>query len=569
MIVALSILVSSLVNAYNFQTVFNPFTGRLDYHVTENFTGYNITADSFTGDGSGLTGVVANANSTFNQTYQDYSYNFTLEDLFNYNETLIIFTHPLWYNQTDTIFFYNQSDTVFFYNQSDGSFNSTYNSFSYNQSLNVPDNSISLSLLNITSIDTQECSSGDFVTNVTFNEGVLSIVCDTPSESGDITSVQGDQYITNGSDSGNVVLIFNDTLLNQTIDGRGCSSISTGCEAIYLGSTLNHFGDPNTYFVFTHDNLEISIGGLIFTELNEQTSGSNFTINPGGAEIYFYLYGNLSEIISTNGVNDTIGFFTGIPQSKFYVNSSINSTGNLTLQGNYISNTTNSFSIQDFLDTIADTNATTECDDDELLDGNGDCVDFSGWDQDTTDEITNNTLGWNLSFSRISSLNWSNTTISISQILGINGGTDLTADLEEETHASEHNAGGADPIAVTTGIITDNTVALADVAHTITLASNPALASGQCFWSTTGIICEGSTANTIEILLNFTDPVSTDKVITFPNQTGTVLLRQPTTGNINISSNFTINSGGSFGFFYDNGTCSIWERGSSQIAICD
>jgi hypothetical protein len=38
--------------------------------------------------------------------------------------------------------------------------------------------------------------------------------------------------------------------------------------------------------------------------------------------------------------------------------------------------------------------------------------------------------------------------ISPSEMTGINAGTDLTADLEEETHASEHQDGGADEINV-------------------------------------------------------------------------------------------------------------------------
>lgn len=69
--------------------------------------------------------------------------------------------------------------------------------------------------------------------------------------------------------------------------------------------------------------------------------------------------------------------------------------------------------------------------------------------------------------------------------------------------------------------ILDDTVALDDIAHTLTLAGNPALATGQCFWASTGIICEGSTVNTSETLLTFTNPTS-DRTITFPDASITV-----------------------------------------------
>src|SRR3989339_615097 len=62
------------------------------------------------------------------------------------------------------------------------------------------------------------CSSGDFVFGV---DSSGNKVCLTPSGSGDITSVQGDNfYIYNGSNSGAVVLAFNETKLNNTIDLR-------------------------------------------------------------------------------------------------------------------------------------------------------------------------------------------------------------------------------------------------------------------------------------------------------------------------------------------------------------
>lgn len=66
-----------------------------------------------------------------------------------------------------------------------------------------------------------------------------------------------------------------------------------------------------------------------------------------------------------------------------------------------------------------------------------------------------------------------------------------------------------------TAEITDGSVALADVNTAATLAGNPALAAGQCYWALTGVICEGATANTAELLLEPADPLA-DVTVTIP-----------------------------------------------------
>lgn len=67
--------------------------------------------------------------------------------------------------------------------------------------------------------------------------------------------------------------------------------------------------------------------------------------------------------------------------------------------------------------------------------------------RDTTDTLTNKTIN-----------TASNTiTVNAADISDQNGGTDITADLEEETHASEHQDGGADEIAVTAGMMNAGT----------------------------------------------------------------------------------------------------------------
>ncbi|HJX51002.1 MAG TPA: hypothetical protein VJ438_06075, partial [Candidatus Nanoarchaeia archaeon] len=66
-----------------------------------------------------------------------------------------------------------------------------------------------------------DCPAGQFVQNTTTS----GVQCAVASGSGDITSVQGDDiYIYNGSTSGDVVLVLNETKLNNTIDSRASSS---------------------------------------------------------------------------------------------------------------------------------------------------------------------------------------------------------------------------------------------------------------------------------------------------------------------------------------------------------
>jgi len=56
-----------------------------------------------------------------------------------------------------------------------------------------------------------------------------------------------------------------------------------------------------------------------------------------------------------------------------------------------------------------------------------------------------------------------------------------------------------------------------------TLAGNPAILTTECVFTADGLLCEGTTADTIEIKLAFPDPATTDKTITLFNATDTVV----------------------------------------------
>src|SRR3989339_96382 len=97
---------------------------------------------------------------------------------------------------------YNDSTTIYF------------NETKLNRTIDLRDTNETTRFNNLVG----NCSSGDFVFGV---DSSGNKVCLTPSGSGDITSVQGDNfYIYNGSNSGAVVLAFNETKLNNTIDLR-------------------------------------------------------------------------------------------------------------------------------------------------------------------------------------------------------------------------------------------------------------------------------------------------------------------------------------------------------------
>lgn len=74
-------------------------------------------------------------------------------------------------------------------------------------------------------------------------------------------------------------------------------------------------------------------------------------------------------------------------------------------------------------------------------------------------------------------------------------------------------------------ITTTGTIALD---YTATLAGNPTMLTTECRFTADGLICEGTTADAIEMKLAFPDPVTTDKTLTLPNATDTLVGRDTT-----------------------------------------
>ena len=133
-----------------------------------------------------------------------------------------------------------------------------------------------------------------------------------------------------------------------------------------------------------------------------------------------------------------------------------------------------------------------------------------------------------------------------------------------------------------TTAIADDVINFTDVLYTHTLAGDPAFGVSECYFGTTGLICEGSSADTNEALLTFTNP-TVDRTITFPDATFTV----PNPGTavtltgdwVNTANPWAVDEGGTGagthtagGILYGNGTSAFTNSGvltNGQLLIGD
>ncbi len=143
------------------------------------------------------------------------------------------------------------------------------------------------------------CGAGDFRTGVQSNG---SAICDTPAGSGDITSVQGDAYITNGADSGAVTLAFNETLMNATCDARDADTTYSALSE--FADDLGHVEDDTDWNKSYADTVYAPIGaGSDNTSWNESYAGTLYTAM-GTANAWKIVEANITDLAHT--VNESV-----------------------------------------------------------------------------------------------------------------------------------------------------------------------------------------------------------------------------------------------------------------------
>jgi len=114
---------------------------------------------------------------------------------------------------------------------------------------------------------------------------------------------------------------------------------------------------------------------------------------------------------------------------------------------------------------------------------------------------------------------------TLDELVGGSGGDNVTVNSTTATNANFLDNLYVD-WAINTAATPDDITAKFNYAET--LAGNPALLTTECVFTADGILCEGTTADTIEIKLAFPDPVTSDKTITFPNATDTLVGKDTT-----------------------------------------
>lgn len=248
-----------IISAVELTTTYNPFTQAPDYYSSGNFSGSNVSADYFIGDGSLITGISGTANDSFNQSLTDTlyapigagsdnsSWNQSLADtlysaiIWGYNQTQGAMTYTDEVNASQTSWieatfikianFFTTSDIT---NMIEGNKSEIFTTADSNYSnlttwvssqgyLTTYSESDPAWTGNMSNVSTlSKCPSGQFIVNLT------SYGVDCATDAGDISAVYGDMpWLFNGSTSGIANLTFNDTLMNETIDMKVTAGLAT------------------------------------------------------------------------------------------------------------------------------------------------------------------------------------------------------------------------------------------------------------------------------------------------------------------------------------------------------
>ncbi len=251
--------------------------------IFRNLTVNNITVDFIFGDGSQLTGLASgdgNASSICNGNFTFLDGDGTCQPL----TSLSNFSDNLGHVQDNQS--WNQSRIVGNVTLTNGNLTADFlfGNGSQLTGLTLTETDPLWTANSTTVARVGDCPAGQFVQNTTTG----GVECAIAAGSGDITSVQGDEFITNGSDSGDVNLVFNVSLAGTNLSVNS----SDFWDNLDTPSDINagDITDDGTYLLATGD-----------------TATGNYTFD--------------STTLHIDSTNNRVGVGTTIPLAPFEIQS--------------------------------------------------------------------------------------------------------------------------------------------------------------------------------------------------------------------------------------------------------
>ena len=336
-------------------------------------------------------------------------YNEVISEVFDWITSALQFTSgPYLYNDSNTIYFNETrlNDTI-----DDRDSDTTYSNGS---GLNL--NASNFFNISVPYSFPQGCNDGE-IAEYNTTSGGWDCAIDDQAASGmsnwilAADDTAGSEQITEGE---TVTFDDDDKYLNAT---RSTNTINYSINEVELNATIDDRAvtsetDPNWSANFTNMQVDCPTGNYTYGIYGNGTFKCRSDVSGGGdgagkSGDYPYLYNDSSVMyFNETKLNETV--------EDLDTNCSTDGA-------------CDAVTYDSELDYTVDTSAYVNCSSDEIFYGNGSCGPTTNWDTDSSDDITNNTAGWTLNFTKIFSLDWTNITILESQISDLSHTVDTSA----------------------------------------------------------------------------------------------------------------------------------------------